>query len=1675
MADYLVFCTPDSTGFSSAIVASSHASMISNTAHSLQIGLGTLESNAIDTFSGTELKIGANAAGGTPNATKVTLGGATTTVELAGTLLPPTNSNVVIKMADDGGTYKVSFTDSGDGEVARIDSNGNAQFDGTLTVDGDVTFNGTTTTIGSATLDIGDNLILVNTAAASGYDAGVLVERFQDENDAGTGDVVSDTAAASGTSTAGDGTHITLQVGSSAVDNYYNGWWIKLTNDSPAGTLGDVRQIVDYVGATRVAEVSGWSTNPDATTTYNLYDRPYVGTFYDESADAWTWGATAEDPGAAPVVITAYVDGRMGDTLHLGGVAADITSRTATLSFHSGTGAAAVDKTIGLDASNSEFDFSTAINVTGAITGSNGMTLTAAGITMTGLDLGAAGAEIGDLFTDGRIRFGESTTPGNVASKGFMYFGDDGGDTELFMYSDSGGGAEIQITKDGSLNASAIPGSSLDAAYNNGSTITVDGGAIILETGPGTVIRANDDLDIAFGTGSDWKFYYDETTDDAMKIDGVTSAGDTAGTKFWILGSSGGPSTAGAGGAGGQVAVYGGYGGDSGANGVAGVGGGLLLEGGEGGIGDEGNARLGGIGGDINITAGIGGNGTASYAAGAGGNAVVLGGDGGTSSGVGGAGGYATLDAGAGTGAAADGNVYIGNGNAVAIAWGNAGNATTLTQTGTGQVTFSGNVDANVGLDIAADNQSLTIGAGTDFSISHDATNTTMTSATGDLIIDNTLATGSTIARLGTDTSATDFQVQNNSVGALFTVTGAGLATFAGNVDATAGLDVTTAALTTAAGFSQTGGTFGIVGTTVAFDPTSTFAVNMDSLQTATFTISDNLADAFLVQVGSDAYIDVTTTNAAEIMNFGNTTTNPDFDFLGSGTFTQSGAGQVTFNGNVDAVNGLDVSVAGFTFTGTSIALDPTSTFALNMDASQTATISVADNLADAFLVQQGSDAYIDVTTTDASEAINFGNTTTNPAFNFLGTGQTTFSTNVDANLGVDIPADNQSLTIGAGTDFSIVHNATNTIATSATGDFILDNTLATGSTVMRLGTDTAATDFQVQNNSEGALLIVTGAGVITAAGSMAITTGALAFTGTNIDLDPTGTFDLAMDAAQTVTVTLADNLANSLLIQEGANAYLDITTTDASEHMEFGNTTTNPNFVFLGSGDVDLNTDNQSLKIGAGADFSVLHNGTNTVATSTTGNLIFDNTNATGATIVQLGTDTDVTDFQVHNDTGNTLFEIGGLGSATFNVGDDTATAFLVQERGAGDDYILVDTSNAAEGISLGNVVTNPTLSQLGTGQVTFSGNIDAANGIDITVDNKSLTIGAGTDFTIIHDATNTTMTSATGDLILDNTSATGSTILQLGTDTSDTSIEFKDNTGNIFFTATGDRAIDIDAAAASSFSVTGAGLTLETITSGTLSLDSAGVITVYADSTLSLATIVGSAAGPELDITAANGAAGTFAGGLVDINAGIGGVASGAGAPGGAGGEVNINAGSGGAGNTADAAGAGAAIDFSSGLGGAGGTTGDAGEGGAFYINAGTGGESGSADGTEVGGAGGGVILDAGVGGAGKAASNNDGGTGGDFTINSGAGGAKDGTGADGSGGMIKLNSEIDYLELGNLETETLSKQVRMGWGTSTPANGTGYGKGSIFIKVDTGVLYINTGTEAAVTWTIVGTQST
>jgi hypothetical protein len=71
-----------------------------------------------------------------------------------------------------------------------------------------------------------------------------------------------------GTAQAGDATHITLAATANPTDDHYNGFVLTIVSGKGAG---QVKTIVDYVGATVTAEVSAWTGDvPDATSVYSI-------------------------------------------------------------------------------------------------------------------------------------------------------------------------------------------------------------------------------------------------------------------------------------------------------------------------------------------------------------------------------------------------------------------------------------------------------------------------------------------------------------------------------------------------------------------------------------------------------------------------------------------------------------------------------------------------------------------------------------------------------------------------------------------------------------------------------------------------------------------------------------------------------------------------------------------------------------------------------------------------------------------------------------------------------------------------------------------------------------------------------------------------------------------------------------------------------------------------------------------------------------------------------------------------------------------------------------------------------------------------------------------------------------------------------------------------------------
>ncbi len=196
-------------------------------------------------------------------------------------------------------TNSFSVTNGGSLLVA-----GGASIGRDVYIGGNLTVLGAQTSVVSQTLNIGDNLVVINSGPSSSRDAGVMVQRFQLENDSGTGDVVNDTAVFSTTFVSGSGSTAVFNTTASSSDNFYNGWYIRVT--SGAG-IDQVRRIVTYTGSTRTADLTtAWTTEISSGDTVSFFNRVYASQYYQKSNDRFVLGFTSDDPGASTVTLGDY-------------------------------------------------------------------------------------------------------------------------------------------------------------------------------------------------------------------------------------------------------------------------------------------------------------------------------------------------------------------------------------------------------------------------------------------------------------------------------------------------------------------------------------------------------------------------------------------------------------------------------------------------------------------------------------------------------------------------------------------------------------------------------------------------------------------------------------------------------------------------------------------------------------------------------------------------------------------------------------------------------------------------------------------------------------------------------------------------------------------------------------------------------------------------------------------------------------------------------------------------------------------------------------------------------------------------------------------------------------------------------------------------------------------------
>jgi hypothetical protein len=148
---------------------------------------------------------------------------------------------------------------------------------GDATITGNLYVNGIATYVNTETMNVEDNTLVLNAGPAGSGDAGILIHRSLTDV---TGETAYTTGNVQGTPNENS---ITLPLTASTENNFYNGAWIKLSDNS-------IAQIADYDGITKVATLAtSGNTLTSGTLTaemgFSIYIRNYLAQYYDESSD----------------------------------------------------------------------------------------------------------------------------------------------------------------------------------------------------------------------------------------------------------------------------------------------------------------------------------------------------------------------------------------------------------------------------------------------------------------------------------------------------------------------------------------------------------------------------------------------------------------------------------------------------------------------------------------------------------------------------------------------------------------------------------------------------------------------------------------------------------------------------------------------------------------------------------------------------------------------------------------------------------------------------------------------------------------------------------------------------------------------------------------------------------------------------------------------------------------------------------------------------------------------------------------------------------------------------------------------------------------------------------------------------------------------------------------------
>jgi len=295
---------------------------INNTTESLNLTSGSL------------ITVGGITVQCTTNSTTLSSGGAVT---IFGGL--SVNKNVLI-----GGNVLISSTTISNNQNqgafvvnGGVGITGNVNILGNTVITGNLAINGTMTSVHSTNTLLSDNIIILNSGPSGTADSGFMTQRYQIDNNTGSGDVVNDPNYYSFTLPNQSGmtnVQVKLPTNANSNDSYYNNWWVKILGGF---SNNQVRQITSYIGSTRIATIDLlWDAqNPNMGDVIQLYNRPYVGLIWNAVNTRFELGTTTQDPGNTSVTFSEYVP-LFADSIKLNSTALSLNSTYGTLLVNGG-------------------------------------------------------------------------------------------------------------------------------------------------------------------------------------------------------------------------------------------------------------------------------------------------------------------------------------------------------------------------------------------------------------------------------------------------------------------------------------------------------------------------------------------------------------------------------------------------------------------------------------------------------------------------------------------------------------------------------------------------------------------------------------------------------------------------------------------------------------------------------------------------------------------------------------------------------------------------------------------------------------------------------------------------------------------------------------------------------------------------------------------------------------------------------------------------------------------------------------------------------------------------------------------------------------------------------------------------------------------------------------------